>query len=201
MEKFILAKKIRMTQIWKDDKIVPITLLEAGPCSVAQLMNKEKDGHRAVQIGFQKMAERKITKSRKNKPFVYLKEFRVGDGENKEGIKKDDIIDVSIFQEGEKVKVSAVAKGKGFQGAVKRWGFSGRKRTHGVKHEARTIGSVGMSFPQRVLKGKRMPGRTGGKRITVKNLEIAKIDKEKNQIAIRGAIPGRKGTLVEIYEG
>lgn len=185
-----------MTQIWKDDKIIPVTLVEAGPCSVTQIMTKEKDGYDAVQVGFQKLGEKKITKSKKDKPFAFLKEF--GTKGEKLKIKKGDIMDIGVFQEGEKVKVSAVGKGKGFQGGVKRWGFSGRKKTHGTKHESRTIGSVGSSFPQRVLKGKRMPGRMGGGRITVKNLEIVKIDKEKNQLALKGAIPGRKGTLVEI---
>ncbi len=198
MKKFILAKKIGMTQIWKDNKVIPATLVEAGPCSVTQLITKEKDGYDAVQIGLQKLGEKKITKSKRAKPFVYLKEFRIG--AEKTEVKKDDIIDVSVFQEGDKVKVSALSKGKGFQGGVKRWGFSGRNKTHGTKHESRTIGSVGSAFPQRVWKGKRMPGRMGGGRITVKNLEIVKIDKEKNQIALKGAVPGRKGILVEIYE-
>ncbi|MBU3964365.1 50S ribosomal protein L3 [Patescibacteria group bacterium] len=198
MKKIILAKKIGMTQIWKDDKIIPVTLVQAGPCSITQLMAKEKDGYDAVQIGFQGLRKRKITKSKKKKPFSYLKEFKTK-GEQGE-IKKGDIIDVNIFEQGDKVKVSAISKGKGFQGGVKRWGFAGRKKTHGTKHESRTIGSIGSSFPQRVLKGKRMPGRMGTGRITVKNLEIVKIDKEKNQIALKGAIPGRKGTLVEIKE-
>lgn len=196
--KIILAKKIGMTQIWKDNKIVPITLMEAGPCSVTQLRSKEKDGYDAVQLGFQKLKENKITKSRKTKPFAHLQEFRIKKG--KPELNEGDIIEVDVFQEGEKVKVSAIAKGKGFQGGVKRWGFHGRKKTHGTKHESRTIGSIGSSFPQRVLKGKKMAGRMGGGRITVKNMEIVKIDKENKQIALRGAVPGRKGILVQIYE-
>jgi large subunit ribosomal protein L3 len=187
-----------MSQIWKDDKIVPITLVEAGFCSVTQLKSKEKDGYDAVQVGFRKLKENKITKSKKSKPFAYIQEFRIKKGAV--DLKEGDTIEVDAFKEGEKVKVSAIAKGKGFQGGVKRWGFHGRKKTHGTKHESRTIGSVGSSFPQRVLKGKKMAGRMGGGRITVKNMEIVKIDKEKKQIAIKGAIPGRKGILVQIYE-
>ncbi len=108
------------------------------------------------------------------------------------------VIDVSIFQEGDKIKVSGFSKGKGFQGGVKRWGFSGRGATHGVKHEHRTLGSVGSSFPERVIKGRKMPGRMGNVRVTVKNLKIVKIDKENNLLAVKGAIPGAKGMLLEI---
>jgi len=106
--------------------------------------------------------------------------------------------DFSSFKEGDKVKISGTSKGKGFAGAVKKWGFSGRDATHGVKHEHRTIGSVGSAFPQRVFKGKKMPGRMGAERVTVKNLKIVKIDKEKKTLTVKGAVPGHKGTLLEI---
>ncbi len=115
-----------------------------------------------------------------------------------ENIKSGDKIDVSIFQEGDKVKISGISKGKGFAGVVKSWGFHGRNATHGVKHEQRTPGSTGSSFPERVVKGKKMPGRMGFGRITVKNLKVVKIDKENNLLAVKGAVPGRKGTLLEI---
>ena len=128
----------------------------------------------------------------KNKPFRWMREFK--NGEYKIG----DKIDVSVFQEGDEVKIAGVSKGKGFQGGVKRWGFSGRNATHGVKHEHRTLGSVGSSFPERVLKGKKMPGRMGAKRVTVKNLKIVKIDKDNNLLAVKGAVPGPRGTLLEI---
>ena len=105
---------------------------------------------------------------------------------------------VSNFKEGEKVKISGISKGKGFQGAVKRWGFAGRGASHGVKHEHRKIGSVGSSFPQRVIKGKKMPGRMGNKRVTIRNLKIVKIDTENNLLAVKGAVPGRRGAVVEI---
>lgn len=106
--------------------------------------------------------------------------------------------DISSLKEGDKVKISGISKGKGFAGAVKKWGFSGRDATHGVKHEHRTVGSVGSSFPERVFKGKKMPGRMGGERVTVKNLPIVKIDKEKKILMLRGAVPGHRGTFLEI---
>ncbi|TSC74777.1 MAG: large subunit ribosomal protein L3 [Parcubacteria group bacterium Gr01-1014_30] len=106
--------------------------------------------------------------------------------------------EVSVFKEGDKVKISGISKGKGFQGAVKRWGFKGRGQTHGVKHEHRTIGSVGTSFPERVIKGKKMPGRMGRQRVTVKNLKVVKVDLESNIIAVKGAVPGPRGSLLEV---
>ncbi len=106
--------------------------------------------------------------------------------------------DTSLFKEGDKVKVSGLSKGKGFQGVVKRWGFAGRSATHGTKHELRTPGSVGTSFPERVIKGRKMPGRMGNRRVTVRNLKVVKVDTENNLIALKGAVPGRKGTLLEI---
>lgn len=207
--KFILGKKLEMTQIFKDDKVIPVTLIEAGPCFITQIKTKEKDGYDALQIGFEKLKPKKVKKTLKNKPYRYLREFRLrptrhpllSPSHPKEEEKEYKIgqkIDVSIFKEGEKVEISGISKGKGFQGAVKRWGFSGRDATHGVKHEHRTLGSVGVSDAERVFKGKKMPGRMGGERVTVKNLEIVKVDPENNLIVVRGAVPGRRGTLLEI---
>ena len=177
----------------KEGNVVPLTLIEAGPCHVTQVKTKEKDGYDSLQVGFKKIEKKKkIKKPMKGKPFRFLREFK--DGEHKMG----DKIDVSVFQEGDTVKVIGTSKGKGFQGAVKRWGFSGRNATHGVKHEERTLGSVGTTGPQRVIKGKKMPGRMGFERVTVKNLEVVKVDKENNLLAVRGAVPGKKGTLLEI---
>jgi len=194
--KFILGKKIGMTQIWKDGKVIPVTLISAGPCVVTQIKTEEKDGYKAVQVGFEKITkEKKIKKTQKDKPYRYLREFRT---EEVDKFKVGDVIDVSQFEVGEKVKVAGISKGKGFQGVVKRWGFSGRNKTHGVKHEERTLGSVGSMFPQRVIKGKKMPGRMGGERVTIKNLEIVDIDKDKNLLVIKGGVPGRRGTLLEI---
>lgn len=170
-----------------------MTLIEAGPCFVSQVKTKEKDGYRAIQIGFKKIEKpKKIKKPMAKKPYKYLREFRNGD------LKVGDKIDVSIFKEGEKVKISGISKGKGFAGVVKRWGFSGRPATHGTKHELRTPGSVGPSVPERVIKGKKMPGQMGFERETVRNLKVVKVDPEENLIAVGGAVPGAKGTLLEI---
>ncbi len=186
-----------MTQTWKGNKVVPVTLVEAGPCFVAQFRTQAKDGYSATQVGFEKLKEKKIKKTNKNKPFRYLREIRTQKAEENE-LKEGSQLTVDIFEPGEKVKIAAISKGKGFQGVVKRWGFSGFGKTHGVKHGERAPGSIGSAFPQRVFKGKKMAGRMGGERVTVRNLEIIDIDKEKNLIALKGAIPGRKGTLVEI---
>ncbi len=196
--KFILGKKIEMTQVFSEKgKVIPVTLVEAGPCVVTQIKIADKDKYEAVQIGFEKIEKKnKIKKTMKGKEFKYLKEQRISDNEQK--LKVGDRIDVAFFQEGDKVKISGISKGKGFQGAVKRWGFHGRNASHGVKHEQRTLGSVGSAYPQRVIKGRKMPGRMGADRITVKNLKIVKIDKENNLLAVKGAVPGRRGTLLEI---
>lgn len=182
-----------MTQIWKEDKIVPVTLVEAGPCFVTQIKTKEKDGYDAVQIGYEKRTKN-IKKPLQDKPYRYLREFRNIVLEVKVG----DEINASSFALGDVVKVTGKAKGKGFQGGVKRWGFHGRKKSHGAKHEERTIGSVGASFPSHVIKGKKMPGRMGAGQHTVKTAKIVEIDNSNNIIAIKGAVPGRKGILLEI---
>lgn len=194
--KFILGQKIGMSQLFdKDGKVIPVTLILGGPCFVLQKKTKEKDGYQAVQIGFLKIEKKnKIKKTMKGKEYKYIKEERLTNNNSEIG----DEINVSIFNEGDKIKVSGISKGKGFQGGVKRHGFSGRNATHGVKHEHRTIGSTGCRFPQRVIKGRKMPGRMGYERISVKNLKIAKIDKENNLLMVKGAIPGHKGTLLEI---
>ncbi|OIO45927.1 MAG: 50S ribosomal protein L3 [Parcubacteria group bacterium CG1_02_39_15] len=204
--KFILGQKLGMSQIF-DEKgnAVSVTLIEAGPCKVTQIKTKEKDDYQAVQIGFTPKTKktlrqaqggesrRTIKKTEKGKEFKYLREFQNGDH------KVGDEISASIFQEGDKVKISGTSKGKGFAGAVKRWGFKGRlSATHGTKHELRTLGSVGTSFPERVIKGKKMSGRMGSERVTIKNLKVVKVDSENNILAVAGAIPGSKGTLLEI---
>ncbi len=192
--KFLLGRKLEMTQLWKDEKVIPATLIEAGPCFITQIKTKDRDKYNAIQVGFEKIEKKnKIKKTMKGKEFRHLREFKDG-----EDYKMGSKIDVSIFEEGHKVKISGISKGKGFQGAVKRWGFHGRNATHGVKHEQRTLGSVGCGYPQRVIKGKKMPGRMGAERVTTKNLEIVKIDKENNIIAVKGAVPGRRGTFLEI---
>ena len=197
MTKFILGLKIGMSQMFDEKgEVIPLTLITAGPCKISQIKTKEKDGYEAIQIGFLPK-KKKIKKTEKGKEFKYLREFsNLSDDEAK--YKVGDEINTSIFQKGDKVKVSGISKGKGFQGGVKRWGFHGRNATHGVKHEERTLGSVGSAYPERVIKGRKMPGRMGAERVTVKNLKIVKIDKENNLLVIKGAVPGRKGTLLEI---
>lgn len=187
-----------MTQLFdEDNKVIPVTLVEAGPCFVTQIKSNEQDKYEAVQIGYEKLTKKHIKSPQKDRPYRYLKEFRDKEGKSeKVELKVGDEIKANIFTEGEKVKIASISKGKGFQGGVKRHGFSGRDATHGTKHEERTIGSIGSAFPQRVIKGKKMPGRMGTDRVTSKNLEIIKI--KDNIIAIKGAIPGKRGSLVEI---
>ena len=184
-----------MAQFFEEDgSVVPVTLVEAGPCVVTQVKTSENDGYEAVQIGFEEMKEKKVKKPQREKPFRFICEFRVADTELKEG----ETIDVSIFEKGDKIKVSGVSKGKGFQGVVKRHGFSGQSRTHGTKHHERRGGSIGSAYPQRVFKGRRMPGRMGADRVTVKNLEIVEVNLEENTLAVKGALPGGKDNLLEI---
>jgi len=191
--KFILGKKIEMSQMFNENKeIVPVTLIEAGPCFVTQIKTNEKDKYESVQIGFEKLKEKKITKNKNKKPYRHLREFKGDVSKYKVG----DKIEACVFAENDKVIISGVSKGKGFAGGVKKWGFHGRNASHGVKHEERTIGSVGRRFPQRVPKGKKMPGRLGSDRVTVKGLRVIKV--EGNLIVVKGAIPGKRGTLLEI---
>jgi len=193
--KFILGKKIEMSQMFDEEgNVIPVTLIEAGPCYITQIKTKEKDKYEAIQIGLENLKEKKIKKPQKDRPYRHLKEFKM----QKSKFKIGDKIDVSIFKEGDKVKISGISKGKGFAGAVKRWHFRGRSPSHGTKHEERTIGSTGRRFPQRVIKGRKMPGRMGTERVTIKNLKIVQVDSENNLLALKGAVPGRRGTLVEI---
>lgn len=193
--KFILGKKIEMSQVFDEKrKVIPVTLIEAGPCFVTQIKG-DKDKYKAVQIGFEKLKDKKITKSKKNKEYKHLREFKDIDTSK---YKTGDEINVSVFEEGDKIRVSGMSKGKGFQGIIKRHGFKRKPASHGTKHHERAMGSVGPSFPQRVIKGRKMPGRMGYDRITVKNLKVIKIDKKNNLIAVKGAVPGRRGTLLEI---
>ncbi|MGM0439435.1 MAG: 50S ribosomal protein L3 [Patescibacteria group bacterium] len=193
--KFILGKKLGMTQVFDDDgNVVPVTLVEAGPCVVTQIKTKETDGYEAIQIGFEKVKEKKVNKPQREKPFRFLCEFKASPEDFEEG----DEIDVSLFEKGEKLKISGTSKGKGFQGVVKRHGFAGQSRSHGTKHDDRKGGSIGSAYPQRVLKGRKMPGRMGSDKTTIKNLEIVEIDPEENTLAIKGALPGGKDNLLEI---
>lgn len=205
--KFILAKKINMTQVFGEDgKVQPVTVLNAGPLVVTQIKNQEKDGYNAIQVGYGVRKEKNISKPVRghikdlNLPekigFARLREFRTEASE----IKRGDIIALDTFSVGDKVQVSSVSKGRGFQGVVKRHGFHGGPRTHGQKHSEREPGSIGGGGRAggRVVKGMRMAGRMGSKRVTVKNLKVVAIDPATNTLFVSGAVSGRRGTLVEI---
>jgi len=195
-----------MTQIFREDKVIPVTLIESGPNFVTQIKTKDRDNYSAIQVGFGTKKEKNIKKPQrghlakikssklKNQNLRWLREFRVENLESKPG----DEINVSIFAPGDKVNVVAISKGKGFQGVVKRHGFHGGPKSHGQKDRHRAPGSIGSSFPEHVFKGKRMAGRMGGDRVTVKNLEVVEVDSENNLIALKGAVPGRRGTLIMI---
>ncbi|MFH0804017.1 MAG: 50S ribosomal protein L3 [Candidatus Zambryskibacteria bacterium] len=182
--KFILAKKVNMTQIFGENGAVqPATVLNVGPVTVSQIKTKEKDGYNAVQID-----------NSKNR-----KEFRTKT-EEASTLNKGDSISIETFAVGDKVAISAISKGKGFQGVVKRHGFHGGPRSHGQKHSEREPGSIGGGGRAggKVIKGMRMAGRMGGDRITVKNLKVLGVDKEAGEMLISGAVPGRRGTLIEV---
>jgi large subunit ribosomal protein L3 len=199
--KFILGEKQHMTQIFQDDGTVyPVTVVKVSSNVVTQIKTVEKDGYTAVQVGFGTKSPKRISKAVKGHvkdlgSFKHIKEFRV-DGSYEIGQK----IDAGTFAVGDEVVVSAISKGKGFQGVVKRHGFHGGKRTHGQKHSEREAGSIsgGTREGGRVPKGMRMAGRMGGDRITVKGLKVVGVSPEENIIFVKGAVPGRRGTLVEI---
>ncbi len=214
--KFILGIKISASQVF-DEKgnVTPVTIVEAKPNMITQIRTEEKDGYEAVQVGYEKKVKSKKLKVKsknqdakvedKKLKFRYLKEFRDDEQKirNKEQDKKQDYkvgdeIKVDVFEEGDKIKVSGISKGKGFQGVVKRHGFHGAPATHGTKHTHRAGGSIGDTNKARVNRGQKMPGRMGSDRVTVRGLKIVKVDKENNLLAIKGAVPGHKGTLIEI---
>ena len=196
--KFILGKKIGMSQVFSEDrKVTPVTLIEAGPCVVTQVKTEEKDGYQAVQVGFgeRKKINRPLMGHLKDLgKFRYLREIR----DVKEDMKIGDKIDAGVFKEGDKIKVIGISKGKGFQGVMKRHGFHGSPATHGHKHDHRAPGSIGSAFPEHVLKGKKMAGRMGGDQVTVKGLKVVKVDEENNLLAVKGAVPGKRGTLLKV---
>ncbi len=189
-----------MTQIFKGDNVIPVTLIESGSNFVTQMKTKDKDGYEAIQIGFGIRKEKNIKKPQRGHlkglgNFQWLKEFRI---DSSVGFKRGDEVKLTDFKSGDKVTVTAISKGKGFQGVVKRHGFHGGPKSHGQKDRHRAPGSIGASFPEHVLKGMRMAGRMGADRVTVKNLEVIEVDDLNNLIALKGAIPGRRGTLVMI---
>jgi len=200
--KFILATKENMTEYFSSEGVViPVTILSAGPVTVTRIFSKEKDGYDSVQVGFGAQKKERISKSRagamKGAFYKTLKEFRLKPND-KNDAKEGDVIDVSVFAPGDKLQISSISKGKGFQGVVKRHGFHGGPRTHGQKHSEREAGSIGGGLRTHVPKGMRMAGRMGSDRITQKNLKIVAIDKENNIMLVKGAIAGKRGSLVEI---
>lgn len=206
MKKFILGTKQHMVQVWNEEgECSSATVLSAGPAVVTQVKSADKDGYTSVQIGFGEKSERNTNKAAKGHfkdmgNFRYVREFRVD--EKEVGVFKiGDTMDISSFAVGDTVEASGVSKGKGFQGVVKRHGFKGGPRSHGQKHSEREAGAIGGSGGRaggRVAKDIRMAGRMGGDRITVKNLEVLGVDAKSNQMLVSGAIPGRRGTLIEI---
>ncbi len=196
--KFILAKKLEMSQVYDaDGNVIPVTLLEAGPCYVTQVKSKESDGYMAIQVGFG--TAKRLTKSLeghlKDLPKLeHLAEFRLATPTE---MKRGDTIEASTFQSGDMIHVMGVSKGKGFQGVVKRHGFHGHPTSHGHKDQERMPGSIGAGGVQHVLKGRRMAGRMGNAQTTVKNLQVVEVRGE-GVLAIKGAVPGPRGAVIQI---
>ncbi len=191
-----------MTEYFSEEGVViPVTILSAGPITVTRIFEKSKDGYNSVQVGFGVQKKERISKGRagamKGAFYKTLKEFRLKPND-KNDAKEGDVIDVSAFAPGDSLQITSVSKGKGFQGVVKRHGFHGGPRTHGQKHSEREAGSIGGGLRTHVPKGMRMAGRMGSDRITQKNLKVVAIDKENNIMLVKGAIAGKRGSLVEV---
>jgi large subunit ribosomal protein L3 len=204
--KGIIGRKVGMTQLFDDSgAVIPVTVIEAGPCYVTQVKTVDTDGYNAVQLGFEEVAERKLTKGQRghlaksDAPTLRrLREFR---SEDTSQYSPGDVIKADIFADGERVDVVGHAKGRGFAGAVKRHGFGGGPKTHGQSDRHRATGSRGAgTTPGHTFPGAKAPGRMGNQRVTVQNLTIALVDAERNLIAVKGAIPGPKGGLVLVCE-
>lgn len=202
MEKAIIGKKVGMSQIFDDaGKVIPVTVIEAGPCTVVQKKTEEKDGYNAVQLGFDEVPERKLSKPelghvKKAGDAVcrVLKEFKLDGGES---LNVGDKLTAATFAEGDRVDITGISKGKGFQGVIKRWGARRTPMTHGGGPVHRHAGSMGSSTdPSRIFKGKIGAGQMGNEQVTVMNLDVVKVDEELGIIAVRGAIPGPKGGVV-----
>ncbi len=206
MKKGLIGKKIGMTQIFNEDgTVVPVTVVEAGPCTVTQKKTMENDGYEAVQVGFGDVKVTRVNKPMKGHfdkadvaPKKTLKELRLEDVST---LNVGDILKADVFATGEKVDVTGLSKGKGTAGAIKRWNFHRHRESHGTGPNARHQGSLGAcSSPSRVFKGKKMPGHLGHEKVTIQNLEVVKIDVENNLIAIKGAVPGPKKGIVVIAD-
>ena len=201
--KAILGEKIGMTQVFTEDgRVVPVTVVKAGPCVIVQKKTVETDGYNAIQVGFGDIKEKNVNKPRKGHfamvkaaPARYLREFLTGEPSELEAGSE---IKADIFEAGEKIDVSATSKGKGFKGVIARWGQHRGPMSHGSRYHRRP-GSMGAcASPAKVMKGKRLPGHTGVEKVTVQNLEVVRVDTDKNLILIKGAVPGAKGGLVTI---
>jgi large subunit ribosomal protein L3 len=202
----IVGKKLGMTQVFTEDGTrVPVTVIEAGPCHVTAIRDPERDGYAAVQLAFDEAPERRLTKAQLGHlkkagvpPSRTLVEFRDEQLGSEEGPKVGDSVSVDQFEPGQRVKVSGVAIGKGFQGTIRRHGFSRGPESHG-SHNVRAPGSIGASAdPARVFKGVRMPGRMGGRRVTQRRLEVVEVDTERNLLLLKGAVPGPRNGTVEV---
>lgn len=205
MKKAILARKIGMTQIFDDNgALIPVTVLQAGPCVVTQVKTKDKDGYSAIQVGFEEIREKLLNKPEKGvftKNEIefkrFLREFRF---DNAEEYNVKDTIKADIFAAGDKIDVTAISKGKGYQGAIKRHGQSRGPMTHGSKYHRHAGANSACADPGKVPKGKKMPGHMGNVQVTIQNLEIVKVDMEQNLILVKGAVPGPKKSLVTLKE-
>ena len=205
MKKGIIGKKIGMTQIFDEiGNVIPVTVIQAGPCVVAQKKTVETDGYNALQLGFAEVKEKHMTKAEKghfakagveNKK--HLKEFRLDDISN---VNVGDVITADTFAIGEKVDVTGMTKGRGYTGVIKRWNLHKLQATHGVGPIHRQSGSMGVIDPARIFKNKKMAGQYGNEQVTIQNLSVVKIDAEKNLIAVKGAIPGSKGGIVFVRD-
>ena len=205
MKKGIIGKKLAMTQIF-DEKgnVIPVTLIEAGPCVVAQKKTVENDGYAAVQLAYEDAKEKHLTKAELGHfkkagitPKKHLKEFRLDDCS---ALEVGSVVTVDTFAEGDKVDITGITKGRGFTGCVKRWGHHILRMTHGTGPIHRQPGSMGVIDPARIFKNKKMPGQYGNEQVTILNLVAVKIDAEKNLIAVKGAVPGSKGGIVFIRD-
>lgn len=204
MAKAILGKKLGMTQIFAaDGKVTPVTVIEAGPCVVIQRKSAAHDGYEAIQVGFGQKRERLFTKAEKGhfakasvKPMRYLREFRV---ESSEQFSVGQEIKADIFAAGDKIDVTGKSRGKGFAGVIKRHGFARGGMSHGSMYHRR-VGSLGATDPARVFKGRKLPGRMGGDRVTIQGLTVAAVDIDRNLILVRGAVPGTRGGLVVVRD-
>lgn len=203
--KGIIGKKVGMTQIFDDHgNVIPVTVIQAGPCYVTQIRTADRDGYIAVQLGFAETKPERLTKGqlghlkRNNLPALrYLREFRVRDGEL--DVEEGQTIKADVFAKGERVDVIGTSKGRGFQGGIKRHNFNRQPKTHGASDRTRAPGSVGSNtFPGRTLRGKRMAGHMGSERVTTENLEVVVVDAERNLLAVRGSVPGARGGIVLI---